>query len=203
MIIATAIFAMLLSAVGLTVTRGQALYRQSLTAKELDAQAVRTVERIIDELMSADRSTLALNQPAPFGAFSVNYSRAEGLAGGVLVIGNLRTLRARMDDAELDNGVDDDNDGMVDEMRVELLPDALGAPGQIVGIGNFVREFLEGEVFNGADDNGNGIVDERGLCITYDVATTIATVRLSLERPDADGRLVVRTVQAAVQVRND
>lgn len=203
MVIAAAIFATLLSAVGLTVTRGTGLYRSSLTAKELDAMAARSLERIVDELIAADRSTLALNPPAPFGAFSVNYARAAGMVGGVLVVGDTRRIRARIDDTELDNGVDDDGDGMVDEMRLELSLDTVGAPAQAIGIGNFVREFLEGEVFNGADDNGNGIVDERGLCITYNALSTIATVRLSLERPDADGRPVVRTVEAAVQVRND
>jgi hypothetical protein len=203
MLIATAVLAVLLSAVGLTVVRGTGAYRESLTANEVTAKATRMCERVVDELLAADRSTLVLNPPAPFGASSVDYRRGEGVAGGALAVGNPRRLGVRLDAGELDNGLDDDGDGVVDDCCLELTPDTIAAPGQIIGLGNFVREYLEGEIPNGADDNGNGLVDERGLCVTYDDTTRTATVRLTLERLDADGRLVTRTTQASVQIRND
>ena len=104
---------------------------------------------------------------------------------------------------ELDNGVDDNGNGLVDECRIEFQPDVVGDPGLVIGWGSFVREYLEGEIPNGVDDNGNGLVDERGLCLTYDNASGVLTVRLTLERLDPLGRPLTRTVETAVQVRNN
>lgn len=65
---------------------------------------------------------------------------------------------------------------------------------------NAVRELLAGEVQNGKDDNGNGVIDERGLSFTVDGSRVI--VRLTLERPSRDGRLVACNVETTVTCRN-
>ena len=71
---------------------------------------------------------------------------------------------------------------------------------QTTVLARFVREYLEGEVPNGKDDNGNGLVDEMGL--SFDSIGMVWTVRLTLERRDANGNLCTQTVQTAVKMRN-
>jgi hypothetical protein len=65
---------------------------------------------------------------------------------------------------------------------------------------NWVRELLEGELPNGLDDNGNGLIDESGLSFEIDGDTI--TIRLTLERFDAEGTLITRTVETAVTLKN-
>jgi hypothetical protein len=174
-----------------------------LTNSDLEAQARRIVDRILLELMDADRSSLVLTPPAPFGASSIDYARGEGVVGGVLAVGPRRRIRWRMVDTEIDDGVDNNNNGLIDEGQIELLPDAVGAPNEVIGLGSYVREYLAGETPDGADNNANGVIDERGLCMTYDAATQTVTVRVTLERFDPLGGLVTRTVENSAQIRND
>jgi hypothetical protein len=203
LLIGATILAVVLGSVGLIAMRGNGVYQQSLTGADLEAQARRMVDRILDELMVADRSTLVLTPPPPFGASRVDYACGEGVVGGVLAVSPTRALRWRINDGEIDDGIDNDGNGLVDEGHLELLSDVAAAPTRAVALGGFVREYLEGETPNGADDNGNGLVDERGLCVTYNGTTQTITVRLTLERFDPLGQLVTRTVENSAQVRND
>jgi hypothetical protein len=203
LLIATAILTVLLGGIGMLVLRGQGVFQQSLTNNDLEVQARRIVDRILLELMDADRSSLVLTPPAPFGASTIDYARGEGVVGGVLAVGATRRIRWRMLDTEVDDGVDNNNNGLIDEGRIELLPDSVGAPGEVIGLGSYVREYLEGETPDGADNNANGVVDERGLCMTYNAATQTVTVRVTLERFDPLGGLVTRTVENSAQIRND
>jgi len=202
-LITALILIMLVGAVGLTVKSGSGAYSQGVSTAEVEAQARRMVDRIARELLDADRSSLLLAPPAPFGATSIDYNRCEGYAAGAMLVGPTRRIRLVLQPGELDNGIDDNGNGLVDECRLELLPDAFGEPDQVVGWGGFVREYLEGELPNGVDDNGNGLVDERGLCLTYDSTRGVLTVRLTLERLDPLQRPITRTVETAVEVRND
>jgi hypothetical protein len=197
------ILAMLVGALGMTVQSGSGAYSQGVSTADVEAQARRMVERISRELLDADRSSLVLAPPAPFAATSVDYARCEGYAAGAMLVGPTRRIRMVLQAGEIDNGIDDNGNGLIDERRIELLPDVLGQPGQVVGWGGFVREFLEGELPNGIDDNGNGLVDERGLCLSYDAARGVMTVRVTLERMDPLRRMLTRTVETAVAVRND
>ena len=203
LLIATAILAILLGSIGMIVVRGNGVFQQSLTSNDLEAQARRIVDRILLELMDADRSSLVLTPPAPFGASTIDYARGEGVVGGVLAVSAARRIRWRMLDTEANDGVDNNNNGLIDEGRVELLPDSLGAPTEVISLGSYVREYLEGENPDGADNNANGVVDERGLCMTYNPTTQTVTVRVTLERFDPLGGLVTRTVENSAQVRND
>ena len=112
----------------------------------------------------------------------------------------LMRLVLEYDRGEVDDGVDNDNDGLVDECTLVLLRDD-GGPGEIrVVLCQNVREFLEGEEENGVDDNGNGIRDERGFNIHR--SGNILTVRLSVEEPSEQTGTVVRTLTATVRMRN-
>lgn len=195
----------LFGAIGLAVNTGTNAYEQGVADASVENQARRMVERIAAEFMDADAAPgmIILAPGLPFGASSINYRRPTGWAAGALTWGPERQIRTVLAAGEVDDGVDNNRNGLVDELQLQLRPDVVGAPGQTVGWGSYVREYLEGEVPNVADDNGNGIDDEGGLCMTFDATTNILTIRLTLERFSPNGGLTTRTVQTSVQVRND
>lgn len=200
-IIAATVLAMLLGAVGTTVLRGNTAYKQGLGNALLEGQARRLLDRIAAEFSDVDRSSLDPNPLLPFWASTVDYARCRGWAGGAMLVGPLREIQLALEPGELDNGLDDNGNGLIDERQVLLVPD-MATPAETISLGGYVRERAEGETQNGADDNGNGLTDELGLFFTHDGSGTL-TISLTLERPDAWGRLVTRTLRTAVRMRND
>ncbi len=63
-----------------------------------------------------------------------------------------------------------------------------------------VSPLLEGEVVNGMDDNGNGLIDEDGLSFVLEGQRIV--IRLTLRRPEVDGRTVQQSVESIVYCRN-
>jgi len=102
--------------------------------------------------------------------------------------------------SEVNDGIDNDGDGLVDEGQVVLVRD-VGAPNAVrTVLVRGVSELLQGEQANGADDNANGVVDERGFNIRR--VGDLVSVRLSVEGVDDGGNLTVRTVETSFKVRN-
>ena len=101
---------------------------------------------------------------------------------------------------ELDNGIDDNGNGLIDEgvlVRIEN-PGLANEQRSIFARG--VSEYLEGETGDGTDENGNGLVDEGGL--SFSRSNGSLQIALSLERIGPDGELMVRTLETSVALRN-
>ena len=79
-----------------------------------------------------------------------------------------------------------ENPGTADERRVTWT--------------TLVSPLLSGETINGVDDNGNGLVDEEGLSFVLDGDSV--RIRLTIRRPEVDGRTVEQTVESVVCIRN-
>jgi len=202
LLIGVVILSLLLGTMGVAVSSSQGAYAQDLVSSHVDALARRAVDHLADELIVADRSSVVLAPVAPFGASSVTYERGQGYGGG-LVTSPTRRLQLVLMPNEIDDGIDNDGNGLIDECRLVFTPDVVGAPGLLVSRVNYVRELLEGELPNGLDDNGNGVADEGGLFMTFDPVSGMFTAQLTLERIGGDGRLITRTLETAVRVRND
>ena len=102
---------------------------------------------------------------------------------------------------ELDDGLDNDGDGLVDEGRLIRYVDYLLPTERRIVLCSGVAEFLEGEEGgNLADDNGNGLVDEPGLGFDIDGGTL--NVRMSVAGTGPTGTEIVRTRVASVFLRN-
>jgi hypothetical protein len=101
---------------------------------------------------------------------------------------------------EIDNGVDDDGDGIVDDGRVVWTQDVGLASQTSTSWAEGVTEYFAGEIQNNLDDNGNGLIDERGLCFTVDASSVV--VRLTLQARSVNGILVTKSVQKRVFFRN-
>jgi hypothetical protein len=203
------ILSVIVGMIGMTVVSGSRSYELGITSADVDGQARRLIDRLGREFLDASRSSLALTPHAAFGgvpddgAIQADYRRVTGYAGGALQVGSLRSLRLVYGMGEIDDGLDNNGNGLIDECRIVILPDATGAPAQVVGLGGFVREYLEGESQDDADENGNGLSDERGLCFTYDPAAQVLTIRITIERMTSRGQRLTSTAQTSVRLRND
>lgn len=198
--IAMLILGILLGAIGMTVLRGGGAYKQGIAAGAVEAQARRALDRIAEQFTSAQSDNLNPNPLPPFGSNTLDFRNSTGFAGGAVTWGPTTRLQFQYDPGEIDDGVDNDGDGVADEGRVVLMEN-FGLANQVTQVLCVnVREFLEGETPDGADENGNGLIDERGL--SFELNDQTLTIRLSLERLDDNNNPLVRTVETGVRLRN-
>lgn len=204
LMIAMAIFGAVFSAFALATLSASDSYKVGSARSELEAKAYRTLERITSSLDHAQRTTVNPEPSPPLGSSSLDFQEPSALAGSALMwTSPVQRFAFVIDPAEVDNGVDDNGNGLIDEGTVVWTEDPGGANERSVIICRNVREFLAGEVFNGLDDNGNGLRDERGL--SFDIVNALSdvvTVRLTLENRDEEGRLLTSTVETSVRIRN-
>ena len=200
LLLGVVVLGMLLGALGVVTVRGSSASRSSMSASELDSEARRILDAISAELIQAGRLGLVPEPLAPWGSSELAYQRNVGFAANNVVWSSTERIRFEYEPSEADDGADNNGNGLVDEGLIVWTRDP-GLPNERNRVlGRWAREYLEGEVPNGFDDNGNGLVDEQGL--SFEVQGDVLTIRLSLERADAEGRLLTRTVQTSVNIRN-
>jgi hypothetical protein len=194
---------MLVMVVGAMVTIGVSSdrsYRTGTTAAHLEAQVETAIERIVSDLRIARLDSLTPDPAPGAGTVAIEYVQPVGIVNGVVQWSPLRRLAFEYDPRELNDGLDNDSDGLVDEGMVVLTED-VGGPGQRRHvITRWVRELAAGEVANGRDDNNNGLVDEPGFFVERFDKTIV--VHLTLEKKDGEGRLRTRTVRTSARMRN-
>jgi len=188
---------------GATFTVGMSsdkTYRTGTTAAHLEAQADMAVGRIVSDLRIARRDSLAPDPAPGSGGESVEYVQPVGITNGVVQWSPPRRLAFEYETGEIDDGLDNNRNGLVDEGQVVLREDFGGANERRHVITRWVRELAAGETANGADDNGNGLVDEPGFLVERFDETLV--VRLTLEQRDGEGRLRNRTSRTSARMRN-
>jgi hypothetical protein len=142
---------------------------------DLNGRARDLLDRMTREV--ADSSVMTFVPSFPKDAPSLTFRRVTGYAAGKPTFGPPIAYMFVPDSGEIDNGIDDNRDGRVDEGAV-ARSEGGGRPVVIC------RDVRKG-----------------GLAITQAFGNTL-TIRLVLERRDADGRPVTYVRQTTVQVRN-
>jgi prepilin-type N-terminal cleavage/methylation domain-containing protein len=199
LMVAMLILAALLGAMGMTIMQGSGAFQQGVAANVVESQARRGLDRIAAEFLAAETASLTPAPTAPFGASSVDFDKVTGFAGGVATVVPMR-MEFQRDPGELDDGIDNDGDGVIDEGRVVLMEN-FGQANQVNRVlCTNVRELAEGELANVMDDNGNGLEDEGGFSLELQGETL--NIRLSLERLDPDQNSLIRTIETSVLLRN-
>jgi prepilin-type N-terminal cleavage/methylation domain-containing protein len=204
LMIAVTILAMVLGMLSLTGSANSAAFKSGISQAHVDSQLESAMQRVASELRVAGRTSLD-PQLAPGGATgALEYSQALELVAGQIVWSPTRRLSFERPPQEPDDGLDNNSNGLVDEGRLVLTLDVGTPEERRVVLTNWVPELLEGELPDGLDNNGNGLVDERGFCIerAADASGESLVVRLSLQRRDANGRPLTKTMEARVRVRN-
>ena len=202
--ISVLILSITLGGLGLAMLRGMELFRTSTATATSRTRAGRALHRVVSELRSASSDTLTdLTTPpgaAKFWADSIDYRHAVDWVDNALVLGPDQRIALELAPGELDNGIDDNGNGLVDERVVVLLDDVGAIDEQRLVLATRVAELLGGELPNGVDDNGNGIADEAGLC--FDQEGSTVTIRLTLQGIGPSGELIERTFEDAIVLKN-
>ncbi|MSR63584.1 MAG: type II secretion system protein [Planctomycetes bacterium] len=145
-------------------------------------QARRTMDRIALAVMGSDRDSL-VPQIDEIHTNNITYRFSLGLEDGEVVWSAPEAIC-------LNDGRDAvewcENPGAAEERKVIWT--------------SLVSPLLEGELVNGIDDNANGLIDEDGL--SFVLEGNSVRIRLTLRRPEVDGRLVMQTVESVVCCRN-
>jgi hypothetical protein len=198
--VVVSILFLVLTGVAVVGNASDRAYRTGTTVAQLEAQAARTTRRVVDELATAGIDTF-VTLPAPGTASDrLEYLKAVGFDGSRVEWTLPRRLALELEPGELDDGLDNNGNGLIDERRLVLVEN-VGAPDerQLV-LTRWVPELAVGELPNGLDDDGNGLVDEPGFCVERLGETFL--VRLSLQRRDAGGRLLSRSTSTSTHIRN-
>lgn len=184
----------------LVLEQGSRSARMGMARQSLEGLTRRTLDRMASDLVGAVADSLAPNPAAPYGSSSLTFQRIGAYEGGALQWGELVTFALWLDDGELDDGADNDGDGLIDERKLVMTREEGGAEPTSSVLVHGVRELTEGETANGLDDNGNGLKDEAGLSFERESGRLV--VRLSLEQHSREGGNLVRTLQTSVRLRN-
>jgi prepilin-type N-terminal cleavage/methylation domain-containing protein len=201
LLLALALLSVIIGSIAMIGGTGTDLFKTSAARGVLEANARRALDRIRQELLSSDLSSLDTFPAAPLWDDGLTFDQPEEYSSRTGSIDWSSTvIEFRYDDGETDDGIDNDGDELVDEGIVVLIKAWNDPEERTVVLARNVREYLAGETANGLDDNGNGLIDERGLC--FDLSDGNLSLHLTLERRDTDHVLFARTLESSVWLRN-
>ncbi len=195
-VLALSILGLVLASVGMAGRATTETLDETEEAAALVARLHRALDQALDPLTELELGALP---PLAQGADRLTYHLPTGFAGTVLWGPDIE-LALEYEPGELDDDVDNDGDGLIDEGQLVRTYAPGSADERRVVLCRGVAEFLEGETFDAQDENGNGLVDERGFSV--DVQGEVLTLRLTLESSDVAGQVLRKTASSAVRVRN-
>ena len=180
---------------------GTRLFNSGISRASLESRAAQTIDRLERDLESARADSFDALPASPLWQESISFDRVASIRGyDGRITWTTSRVELRYEAGELDDGIDNDGDELIDECEAVLVLDDSGPNEQTIVLAHEVREYLEGETANGADDNGNGLIDERGLC--FERTGDDLALRLTLEARDREGRLMTRSLETSVYPRN-
>jgi hypothetical protein len=162
------------------VNEALGLANDQTASMHYEDQARRVMDQIALAVMGSDRDSL-LPQIEELHTSSIRYSFSLGLEDGEIVWSDPEEIRLGAGAVEWV-----ENPGAAEERKAVWT--------------TLVSPLLEGEETNGVDDNGNGLIDEDGLSFVLEGQRIV--IRLTLRRPEVDGRSVQQTVESIVYCRN-
>ena len=200
MAVVAAVLALALGSLALFGRRSALALRSGATQSDLDSRLQNTLVRISKELLPSGFRVITPTVTPPEGASAIEYRKSAGAVNGTLEWGERNRIAFEYETGELDDGLDNNDNGFVDEGVVLWTLD-VGQPGELrTVLCHGVREHARGETPNGEDDNGNGLLDERGL--SFERSGEGLRVRLTIEDRDPEGRVLTRALETEIQPRN-
>lgn len=204
-LVETVISASLLTVVSMaalvTSSTGVGAFESARMNTSAQTRVQRAMSRVVRELMSAGWDMVG---PADLdgneGSDTMTFQQAEGYVGGAIVWGDLQTLQLELEEGELDDGADNDGDGVADERQLVLIRDVGGPNETRVVLCRSVREMYEGEEDDNDDTNGNGVVDEAGFNVHQE--GDLLVVRLCVEEASDQAGTLIRSMETSVRLRN-
>lgn len=199
-LISVTMLAVLFLAVLQTSSRASDAFDEGGVEHELWTRAQRALERIATEVELASPAILAADVTSDLGAKAVQFRVPTGFAGGLVQWSGEIRIALELEPDELDDGLDNDGDGFIDEQRIVRTNDFGSADEQRIVLASGVAELQDGESANGVDDNGNGLRDESGLAFWAEDG--LLTILLTCQSRDEGGRILTKTAATAVRLWN-
>ena len=198
--IAMTILAVVGGAITLAVQSSIGVYSTATRVVDLEDQGRYTLQRIKTLLLATSQTMINPRPGSPASTNSVDFQRAVGAVGLAITWGNLERIQFQYEPSELNDGNDNNGNGLVDEGRLVWIQNVgLASQRQIV-LCKYVRELQQNETPAAGDENGNGLTNESGMC--FDFSGNNVNMRLTIERFDSQGVLISRTFQSTITVRN-
>jgi len=199
--VSTAVFSLVLLSVALVTKTGNGVFRASLTRDAVRQQTQQALDRIVDSIATASKSTFDAAPLAPFGSSSLDFRTPTGIAGNVVSWSAKNRICYQV---TAKHGEGEEHEGHAQQLANDgevVLIRGVGSAGSVTTVlAKNVADHLEGELGNGKDDNGNGLVDEKGL--SFVLLGDQLTVRLTLADLDPDGQAIWVTAETQVRLRN-
>lgn len=177
------------------------LFKTCVERSGVEIQVRRSLDRLRAALLVSGLDTL---DPRPAGGLwssDLTFDQLQGMTDDRgRVIWRSMSAGLEMARGEVDDGVDNNGNGLVDERNLVLIRDVGEAEERRIVLSRWVRELYAGETANGLDDNGNGLIDEAGFC--YRLRGDSVDLFLTLERIDGKGRTITRSLETSVLLRN-
>ncbi|MFN0249129.1 MAG: type II secretion system protein [Kofleriaceae bacterium] len=190
----------ILGTIAMVQGRGESAAKVSTAQTEANLKAARLLDRLVRDLQPFGGDGATPSQSTNLGTDTLTYQLSTGVVGGVVQWGTPRRLDLQLDAGELDNGVDDDGDGLVDERALLLTIDVGTADQRTTILSDEIVELYPGETANVLDDNGNGVTDERGFNLHR--TGNLLAVRVAVAVPGPDGSVVTAALETSFRVRN-
>ncbi len=195
------LFVIMSGAAIVAASRGVGAFRATSLNMSVEGRLQRAMQRATSELLASSRDVITpivLDDDA--GSSDLTFQCAIDYQADAIVWGPVSRLVLEYDTGEINDGLDNNGDGLIDECALVLIRDDGGPNEKRVVLCHNVREFAEGEEENNADDNGNGVEDERGFNVHEEGGLLV--FRMTVEEQDAEVGTIVRSLQTAVRVRN-
>lgn len=198
--ITVALLGLVFAATGMVSRSTSDLANYSGEKSRTETRARRALDRVVTELAMAGAGTLDPDPDAPAWTEELEFQCATGVAGNAPTWGAVTGILWEREPAELDDGQDNDGDGLVDEGRVVLVRNAGLVNEQRTVLCTGVAEFAQGETAAVGDENGNGLDDERGFSLQRD--GELMTVFLTLQEQVEPGQVLTTSVRTSIRLRN-
>jgi len=199
-LISISILSLILFSFGLVLSQREGAFRSAHSLGSLETRSRQSISRVVSELNGTGADMIWPDPSTDFGTASLNFRKAVGVTDGAIDWGPVTTIAFAYSDGELDDGIDNNGNGLIDEGMITMSRNVGEANETQTVICRDVAEFFPGETDNGADDNGNGVWDERGFNAHQD--GDMLTIRMALVDLDAAGRIMNRTSTTSVRLRN-
>ena len=199
-LISITILAILLTSVTQVGSQTSAAYDTSAARLERELEAQRALENIVAALTAASSSTFVPDPVGELGTDDLTYRTIESMAGAVTTWSDDNRIVLQLEPGELDNGVDDDLDGLTDERQVVLILEEGQANQRARVLIKGVAEVGVGAGMNLADDDGDGVVDESGFCIRRE--NGVLFVELAVQGRVGDAPVFTVEAETRTALRN-
>ena len=199
LMIAVSLLMVVTGSVVMMSIRSSDAYKTARSRAEVNERARRAADRVVNLLLNTSEGRM---NPVPDVLWTnfLTFQSIESTAGGAVAWTPIAQLALQYEPGEVDDGLDNNGNGLIDECQLVYTRDIIGANPLTVVLCKGVAEFLQGEVLNVDDDNGNDLDDESGFCIFKE--GDLLMIRITVQDRNELGELLASTIETGVRLRN-